>query len=399
MLFRTRLMLIIIGLSFFALIGASRSDAQSGMPIYYISCLLNGVGPGVDLRPFAITNSVSGERSTIPVGTQVIRVTDETGQLVPPDEKGRVLILWKNTQWWIVPAALKQPAADGSTDCDGHITPVPTITAPPSPQPSPTLVVPPTKSAIVTSAPISAAPTETSVIATPTQETMPTNDPALPVYGKGRFDIPDVHGIFGNQPAAVIGTYRIYDNGTVDLVPRSVERCVDTVSPASIFKCDTTALNAFTAEQGIAVYAPVAGCAIRLAEQPSIVVLVVNCETNITLQDNAGAPVRGRRELVLAHLDPDSIKRLSTGGTQVKAGEQLGTLCINATKADCDISADILPYLSVQLRINTVKGKISATKDEILAVLGTPYCIYDDYLYNIGAPTQNADPLQGCAEQ
>ena len=37
--------------------------------IYYVSCLHNGVGPDIDITPFAITDAVTLQRSVIPVGT------------------------------------------------------------------------------------------------------------------------------------------------------------------------------------------------------------------------------------------------------------------------------------------------------------------------------------------
>src|SRR5579862_5282667 len=110
--------------------------------IFYVSCLLNGVGPQIDLRPFKLTDVATGNTSTVAVGTWLIRSVDETGAMIPPDDKGRVIVFYRNKDWWIAGAALKHPNADGTTDCDGSISPVPSFTPYQSPTPLPPTFTP-----------------------------------------------------------------------------------------------------------------------------------------------------------------------------------------------------------------------------------------------------------------
>jgi hypothetical protein len=394
---RSRLMLTIVGLVclFSTWLGVTRSLAQSpSVPpkqIFYVSCLLNGVGPGIDIRPFAIIHAITKEKSEVPVGTQVIRLVDETGELAPPDDKGRVMILWNEAQWWITEAALKQYGPNGETDCDGSITPVPTptqVAIPATSVPPTSTPIPPTETPVV----VSGAPVVISNIEV-VQGLQPVRDPNLPVYNTGRFTLPDIHGVFGNQPVGVIGSYRIYDNSTLDVIPRAFERCVDSTPSTVLSKCDPEAVNVFIGTEGIPVYAPVTGCLIQAANDKSTTILIPGCESNARIQNSDGTQFTGRREIVISHLDPDSVKRLGN----YKAGDQVGNLCVNTTKADCNVNGDLLPYLSVQLRIRDAQGVNPASKEELLAFLGTPFCIYDDYLYSPTNPAANPDPLQGCA--
>src|SRR5262249_24584087 len=190
--------------------------------------------------------------SVIPVGTWVVRVTDGDGILATPDSKGRVLIVWQDKQWWIVPQALKKAGPDGSTDCDGHIAPIPTLT-PNAPPPAEPLVT--TATALPDVPPTDVPPPPVAQVATATPR--PVGPSGIPVYDPGRFAVPGIQSEFKDQPPAVVGSYRIYGGGSVDLVPQAAEQCIDTSLPADLDKCDTPG-------QGIPVYSPVAGCAFRL---------------------------------------------------------------------------------------------------------------------------------------
>ncbi len=355
--------------------------------IVYISCLLNGVGPGTDLHPFKIVDSRNeNNTATIPVGTWVIRAVDADGALIAPDARNRILIMYRNGLWWIAAAALKQADPNFGTDCDGFIPPIPSPTPyqPPTPLP-PTLTATPFLSA--TPAP----PTPTPL------PTMPraTFDPSHPLYDAGRFKVPDIHSVFGSEAPAVIGSYRFYGSGTLDLVPHSLEQCVD-ASPLGESACYKPTVVA-PGRIGASVYAPAAGCAYRLAENPAIVIIVLNCEgrTQLFQTKNGDKPFQARREIVLDHLDPDTTKGLGAG-TKVAAGQYIGSLCSVAGKADCKIRNDVLPYLSVQVRFTADSGPITPENDEVIGFLAAPNCIFDDYNYSPGKVIANPKPIAGC---
>ncbi|HVO42969.1 MAG TPA: hypothetical protein VMT34_10115, partial [Aggregatilineales bacterium] len=52
--------------------------------IFYVSCLRNGAGPGINLLPVSITLASNGKTLSIPVGTYVVRTVDDTGAPLPP---------------------------------------------------------------------------------------------------------------------------------------------------------------------------------------------------------------------------------------------------------------------------------------------------------------------------
>lgn len=351
--------------------GNQAAKGQADDQIYYISCLHNGVGPDIDLTPFAITDADTLQRSTIPVGSWVVRVTDGDGNLMAPDAKGRVLIFWNEKQWWIVPQALKKAGPDGSTDCDGHIDPVPTLTQP-APPLAPTLLT------------VTPLPAEQ-----PTATPRPSNPSGMPVYDPGRFAVPGIQSVFKDQPPAVVGSYRIYNFSSMDIVPQDAEQCIDTSLPADLDKCDTPG-------QGIAVYSPVAGCAFRLADNPSIVVIVINCERDVQFQKADGTSFKARREIVLSLLDPKTTVRITSTGTNVKPGYFIGSLCTDSNKADCGIAKDTPIHLSIQLRLTNFNEADPATNDELLGFLATPNCLFDAFLYSPGNPKPNPNPLQAC---
>jgi hypothetical protein len=352
--------------------------------IFYVSCLLNGIGPAIDLRPFRIVDPYTGNASTIPVGTWVIRTLDETGATIPPDAQGRVLITWRGKEWWITGTALKQSNADGTTDCDGFITPIPSPTAYQSPVPTPTRVV----ALVVTSSAI--PPTIPPIPPTPRA----TLDPALPTYDLGRFDGLNIQSVFGQFAPAAVGSYRIYDNGTLDIVPQYLENCVDTAR--------STELSCYLPQNprdpggGAPVYSPVTGCAFRLTQQPFTVIVRPNCERGVVFQTKDGGPFRGQREILLTHLDPDTTKGISSGGSKVTAGQYLASLCIVTTKAACNIRNDLPPYLAMQVRFTTDSDLFPAANDEVLGVIASPNCLFDGFQYSPGNPTANPNPIHGC---
>jgi hypothetical protein len=233
-----------------------------------------------------------------------------------------------------------------------------------------------------------------------------TFDPAMPTYDSGRFDLPDVSSPFGEYPPAVVGSYRFYDGKTLDLVPSELEDCVDT-SPVDKQECysalqtqllQTPQPQLVLENTGIPVYAPVAGCAFLLPDTITIV-LIVNCEQNISFETSDGAPIKGRREVMLTHLDPQTTKHISTSGTKVDPSEYLGSLCLMSDKASCNIITDLPPYLSMKLRINTGLDYFAATNEEILAFLAQPKCLYDQFLYSPLNPSLNPQPLQACPKE
>jgi hypothetical protein len=307
----------------------------------------------------------------------VIRTADETGALIPPDGQGRILITWRGREWWITGTALKQATADGKTDCDGYITPIPSPTARQSPAPL-----------VVTSTPI--PPTIPAIPPTPRA----TFDPALPTYDLGRFDGLNIQSVFGQFAPAAVGSYRIYDNGTLDIVPQYLEKCVDTAR--------TRELSCYLPQNprdpggGVPVYAPVAGCAFRLTQQPYTVIIRPNCERNILFQSPEGNPFRGQREILLTHLDPDTTKGISSGGSKVAAGQYLASLCIVTTKSACNIRNDLPPYLSMQVRFTTDSDLFPAATNEILGVIASPNCFFDAFQYSPGNQTANPNPIHGC---
>src|SRR5262249_15331603 len=141
----------------------------------------------------------------------------------------------------------------------------------------------------------------------------PVGPSGIPVYDPGRFAVPGIQSVFKDQPPAVIGSFRIYGGGSVDLVPQAAEQCIDTSLPADLGKCDTPG-------QVIPVYSLVAGCAFRLTDTPSIVVIALNCERDVTFTAKDGSTFKGRREVVLSLLDPKTTVRISSVGTGVKPG-------------------------------------------------------------------------------
>jgi hypothetical protein len=354
--------------------------------ISYISCLLNGIGTTIDLTPFKIIDLRTGQASTIPVGTWVVRTVDETGAIIPPDSKGRVLISWKNRDYWILAAAVKQASPDGRADCDGYITPAPTLT-PVNVMlvPSPTLVRQANNDSSTEL--VTLTPTQFSI-----QPTLPrpTFDPSIPTYVLGRLAVPAFASVFGATSPAVVGSFRFYDLNTLDIVPSTLEECFDSNSPK-----DSNCFQASAADPsiGVSVYAPVDGCLYPVGGT-SMVVLVVLCEHDVQFQNPEGSTFRGRREILFAHLDPTDIN-IPTG-KRIKAGDLIGNLCTIANADACDIRPDVFPYLSVKVRFYTGSDYFAATKEEILALLSQPNCLYDKYLYSPNSQAINPQPLQAC---
>jgi hypothetical protein len=297
----------------------SVAPTVSPTQIYYVSCLRNGIGPDIDTRPFYVTQPGATRTFPIAVGTYVLRIVDETGALLPPDTNGRVLIRWGDSQWLIAQQAIKRPAPDGSTDCDGRITPAPTLTPYLSPTPTATL-----------------SPSQTVLVGGT------STDFGDPDFGTLSYPI---GAIFGAYRPAVTSGAGDFPDGTVNILPDPIATCVVNASQADIIagKCDSAAPDR------LLVTSPVAGCLYH-AEGTSMLIIVVS-RTGVGCKD---AVVYPRLEIVLVHLDPISLQNVKSFNISVKPGDVVGLLCQpSITAKNPSVCGSSLSYLTLQFRVNS----------------------------------------------
>jgi len=313
---------------------------------WYISCN-NLTGP---LRVRSGVEIGTQFQEDLPIGTQVIRPDlIETSALDFP-QYIRIRIYYPlGQQIEIAYVTIRDLVANDGEYLD-------TVRDPVCPTPAPTL--PPT-----------ATPTATA-----------TFDPTYPRYSPGRFDdnVGTILSVFGNEPPAVMGVLEIHPD--IDLVPLSMEQCID--ATAQLSNCLT---------EQVAVYAPVSGCLYRT--QLDQIELIINCESINTYPD-------GRREVYFTHLDPNRIPnswQLNTFYYNIQAGALLGYLCSESNKGSCGISANTPVHLAVNLRFWLGGGQtIPATNEEFLGFISTPSCLFDIWLANAFSPTLNPNPLNAC---
>jgi hypothetical protein len=183
-----------------------------------------------------------------------------------------------------------------------------------------------------------------------------------------------------------MGILGIHAVGQIDVVPKSIEYCIDTSISTQLGNCDPSA-----SPLGIPVYAPVSGCAIRV--QADVIILVINCESQNTYP-------AGRREIAFTHLDPDTIQQwpLLTF-SPVTVGDLIGNLCRDVNKSSCNITGQAATHLAISLRFynfTTSEVFTAAQDEEVLGFNAIPSCLFDDWLNVPGMPTPNPTPLHAC---
>jgi hypothetical protein len=212
----------------------------------------------------------------------------------------------------------------------------------------------------------------------------PTPDPLIPTVSAGRFE--DAPGGYqspfenGNAPANV-GSLGVHQNGTIDVMPSSLEKCIDTSRDSVSSACDPEG------QLGIPIFAPVAGYAVSVNEGTNVVIFweAESGRTDVI----TGERVIVRREILLIHLDPN-MNQISATGENVRRGDLIGYLCLHANRDRCNISIssqnDIdfaVNHLAVQIRFFNSRGIVYAPLDsEVLGVLAIPSCIFDNWVEN-----------------
>ncbi len=232
------------------------------------------------------------------------------------------------------------------------------------------------------------------------QVTLPAPEMAiLPTIIPATFAVTPIGEIFGvNQqqtpvvPSSVMGICGLH-NGTVhpcigtlgstlDIVPRSVELCIDTRATPFYNECDQAH------QQQIPVYAPVSGCVEKFRDKT--IGINIDC-------DNVPPGLPGSRDINFAHILP--VQGLSDH-MPISAGQLIGYLCPNGNHdkvTKCNIDSDSTPtHLAVDFRYKIVSNGTTTFQDitdpnqaqiEVLGTLALPSCLYDDWVGANGAPT------------
>jgi hypothetical protein len=230
--------------------------------------------------------------------------------------------------------------------------------------------------------------------ATPTPSPTPTPsatfDPNIPRHSPGRFGqgIPQIGSVFGSESPATIGALRIHAMGTVDVMPKAAEYCIDSGTETTYPQCDPTD------GLGVPVYAPISGLAYR---QGSGVIFIYPSDTMTSFPE-------GRREIFFAHLDPNTISYITdvanagAGPTPIAAGTIIGRLCRDADKDRCDVSSATMSHLAINPRFyfNSPLTYTPATDSEILGFLAQPSCLFDLWANVPGVSTPQTNPLHAC---
>jgi len=223
--------------------------------------------------------------------------------------------------------------------------------------------------------------------ATPSPALTSTPDPRIPLVSPGRFaNAPGGYqSPFGNGNApANVGSLGIHQNGTIDVMPASLEECIDTSRASVSSSCDPQGTL------GNPVYAPVSGTAYAVDNGQNIVIFwEVEFDRN---DDDTNRPVR--REILLIHLDPTQTL-VPVTGIQVRRGDLVGYLCRFDDRQRCGIPDNVdrdigfaVNHLAVQIRFYTSNsgngrpGAFAPSHDEVLGVLAIPNCIFDNWVEN-----------------
>ena len=187
----------------------------------------------------------------------------------------------------------------------------------------------------------------------------PTPDPSMPTAALDRFeDNPPTHAIFEDSlstyflPPVVRGSFGLHNGlnpsqpgATVDIVPRNIELCIDTIQANDLNLCDSSISG-----QRIPIYAPTGGCAIYQdiednpdtpnvnENQPPTISIRIDhtddCEANVTNDD---------RFITLSHLVDSQVP--SGNRVLVSAGDLLGYMCLSneAFTGSCEVNTATTP--------------------------------------------------------
>ena len=217
----------------------------------------------------------------------------------------------------------------------------------------------------------------------------PTPDPRVPLASPGRFDdAPNAPNGFqslfedGEAPANV-GSLGIHGKGTIDVMPASLEECIDTNTYSASIGCDPEGTT-----QGIPIYAPVDGNAYAVDGGVNVAIW---WETEARRTDvTDGEAVVVRREIFLSHLDPATTTPFLTVRS-VRRGDLIGFLCLHLDRERCNIPIPqrdqrdretnfTVNHLAVQVRFYNSSNVVYPPLDsEVLGVLAIPNCIFDSW--------------------
>ena len=239
---------------------------------------------------------------------------------------------------------------------------------------------------------------------------VPQPDASMTSVPRGTFNQIDQSAIFDSVPPAVIGDCRLHRGlciiptppvlpGTLDIVPRNIEMCIDSrnSNPNSpqdkLHECDPRNLNL-----GIEVRSPVSGCMIYDPPSETLVIEYIpdnhaapgyldGCKlTNILAE-----PITRRYQIAFTHLNDLSLASgKPSNWIVVSRGQLLGRLCTrfewlqtaNTNSRLCaagsvGLIANAPQHLAVDLRV--VAAYNGAGLANMQGFIAYPYCIYDDW--------------------